>query len=105
MDKAKTCHPDVSDSPDAQAQFVQISEAYTTLMDDESRRAYDQAWMQARAGIRDAKITKPMSKAQSIIVVLAGLVTGAPIIVPLVLAKTCVEPFASTIKSLSKSCF
>ncbi len=34
----------------------------------------------------------------------AGLLAGAPVAIPLSLARLCVEPFAGAIKSLSRSC-
>mmetsp|Transcript_17999 Transcript_17999/g.36365 ORF Transcript_17999/g.36365 Transcript_17999/m.36365 type:complete len:116 (-) Transcript_17999:1025-1372(-) len=77
---------------------------YTVLMDEQTRAAYDKAWMQARAGVRDSRITESMTPAQAVIVTLAGLVAGAPVIIPLTLAHFCVEPFASAIKSMSTSC-
>lgn len=38
---ARQYHPDVSDSPDAEARFKEINEAYRVLSDDERRAAYD----------------------------------------------------------------
>jgi DnaJ-domain-containing protein 1 len=39
---ARRFHPDVSQSPDAQARFVKINEAYQILSDPQRRRMYDQ---------------------------------------------------------------
>jgi hypothetical protein len=38
---ARQCHPDVSTSPDANARFVQINDAYHILSDPHQRWAYD----------------------------------------------------------------
>ncbi|HWP41691.1 MAG TPA: DnaJ domain-containing protein [Blastocatellia bacterium] len=38
---ARKCHPDVSASPDANAQFARINEAYHVLVDPRRRAAYD----------------------------------------------------------------
>lgn len=38
---ARTCHPDVSASPDANARFAEINEAYHVLSDAHQRWAYD----------------------------------------------------------------
>lgn len=38
---ARACHPDVSNSPDANAQFARINEAYHVLIDATRRAAYD----------------------------------------------------------------
>ena len=39
--KVKEWHPDKSTSPDAQAKFVEINQAYELLSDPERRRNYD----------------------------------------------------------------
>jgi curved DNA-binding protein len=39
---ARQYHPDVSKSPDAEAKFKEIGEAYATLKDPEKRAAYDE---------------------------------------------------------------
>lgn len=39
---ARTYHPDVNKSPDAQARFTEIQEAYDVLSDETKRRIYDQ---------------------------------------------------------------
>lgn len=39
---ARQYHPDVSKSPDAEAKFKELGEAYATLKDPEKRAAYDQ---------------------------------------------------------------
>jgi curved DNA-binding protein CbpA len=38
---ARRCHPDVSASPDANADFARINEAYHILTDPARRAAYD----------------------------------------------------------------
>ena len=38
---ARECHPDVSASPDANARFASLNEAYQILIDDTRRAAYD----------------------------------------------------------------
>ncbi|MBK5211184.1 MAG: molecular chaperone DnaJ [Coriobacteriia bacterium] len=40
--KARQCHPDVSDAPDAEEKFKQINEAYDVLSDSTKRSQYDQ---------------------------------------------------------------
>ena len=45
-----------------------------------------------------------MTRAQGILVLLAGLLAGAPVAVPLTLARLCVDPFAAAIPSLSRGC-
>ena len=40
--KAKTCHPDVNKSPEAEAEFKELGEAYAVLSDENKRRQYDQ---------------------------------------------------------------
>ena len=39
---AKQCHPDTNKSADAETRFQELSKAYETLKDDDSRRSYDQ---------------------------------------------------------------
>lgn len=41
-EKARKWHPDVNDSPDAEAKFQEISQAYATLSDPEKKARYDQ---------------------------------------------------------------
>lgn len=40
--KARTCHPDVSDAPDAEEQFKKLNEAYDVLSDPQKKVQYDQ---------------------------------------------------------------
>ena len=40
--KARECHPDVSDAPDAEEQFKKINEAYDVLSDPQKKAQYDQ---------------------------------------------------------------
>lgn len=40
--KARTCHPDVSDAPDAEEQFKKLNEAYDVLSDPQKKAQYDQ---------------------------------------------------------------
>ena len=40
--KARQCHPDVSDAPDAEEQFKKLNEAYDVLSDPSKRAQYDQ---------------------------------------------------------------
>lgn len=40
-DRAKDCHPDVSDSPDATAQFKRLTTAKEVLVDETERARYD----------------------------------------------------------------
>ena len=55
---ARTCHPDVSKAPGAEARFKEANEAYQVLSDDEARATYDrfghaglnQSGMGGRAG-------------------------------------------------------
>jgi molecular chaperone DnaJ len=39
--KAKECHPDTNKSPDAEAQFKELGEAYDVLSDQNKRQVYD----------------------------------------------------------------
>jgi molecular chaperone DnaJ len=39
--KAKECHPDTNSSPDAEAQFKELGEAYDVLSDESKRQVYD----------------------------------------------------------------
>ncbi len=39
--KARKVHPDVNDSPDAEAEFKKLNEAYAVLSDDKKRAQYD----------------------------------------------------------------
>jgi len=41
-EKARTWHPDVNDSPEAEKKFQEISQAYATLSDPEKKVRYDQ---------------------------------------------------------------
>lgn len=43
-ERARKCHPDVNDSPDAQQLFVELTRAYEVLRDPEKRAAYDRAF-------------------------------------------------------------
>ncbi|MDN5862953.1 MAG: DnaJ domain-containing protein, partial [Salinisphaera sp.] len=45
---ARRYHPDVSDEPDAESRFKDISEAYEVLKDPEKRAAFDQVRSQPR---------------------------------------------------------
>ena len=45
-----------------------------------------------------------MTRAQGLIVLVAGILAGGPVIIPLSMARFCVEPFATAIPSLSKQC-
>lgn len=50
---ARKVHPDINKSPEAEAKFKQVNEAYQVLRDEEKRAKYDQfgsAWKQAQAG-------------------------------------------------------
>ncbi len=47
---ARKYHPDVSDSPDAEARFKEVGEAYEVLKDKEKRAAYDQLGANWRGG-------------------------------------------------------
>ncbi len=40
--KAKSCHPDINKTPEAEAQFKELGEAYSVLSDETKRRQYDQ---------------------------------------------------------------
>lgn len=40
--KAKTCHPDINKTPEAEAQFKELGEAYSVLGDEQKRKQYDQ---------------------------------------------------------------
>ncbi|MEB3287894.1 MAG: molecular chaperone DnaJ [Vampirovibrionales bacterium] len=39
--KAKSCHPDTNKSPEAEAQFKELGEAYDVLSDSQKRQVYD----------------------------------------------------------------
>lgn len=43
---ARKFHPDVSQEPDAQAQFMAAAEAHEALIDTDRRAAHDEAWRQ-----------------------------------------------------------
>lgn len=50
---ARKVHPDINKSPEAEAKFKQVNEAYQVLRDEEKRAKYDQfgsAWKQAQTG-------------------------------------------------------
>ncbi len=47
---ARKYHPDVSDSPNAEARFKEVGEAYEVLKDKEKRAAYDQLGPDWRGG-------------------------------------------------------
>ena len=47
---ARKYHPDVSKSPDAEARFKELGEAYAVLKDLEKRAAYDQLGSNWKAG-------------------------------------------------------
>jgi molecular chaperone DnaJ len=47
---ARELHPDVSESPDAEARFREVAEAYEVLSDDERRARYDRYGHEAVAG-------------------------------------------------------
>ncbi len=51
-DRARACHPDVCDEPDAETRFKEVNEAYQVLSDPQKRSSYDRF---GHAGVEGAR--------------------------------------------------